>query len=120
MECISIYEKIKFIENSTSLEQVQKSGILPDPDAQKGYYFISYSHKDYKIVFRHVLRLLEQGVNLWYDRGLEAGKSWRDDVKKKIFIDIIPTSFDDRIEYRCVHSNRHHRLTEPIYHIIFL
>ena len=85
MEYISIQEKIKFIENSASLEQVQKSGILPDPDAQKGYYFVSYSHKDYKVVFKHVLRLLEQGINLWYDRGLEAGKSWREDVKRKIY-----------------------------------
>lgn len=85
MECISLEDKIEFIESSSSLEQVQKSGVLPDPDAQKGYYFVSYSHKDYKVVFKHILRLLEQGINLWYDRGLEAGKSWRDDVKRKIY-----------------------------------
>ena len=85
MKAITLDEKIKFIEESASLEQVQKSGILPDPDSQNGYYFVSYSHKDYKIVFKYVLRLLEQGVNLWYDRGLEAGKSWREDVKRKIY-----------------------------------
>ena len=85
MEYISLEDKIEFIESSSSLEQVQKSGVLPDPDALKGYYFVSYSHKDYKVVFKHVLRLLEQGINLWYDRGLEAGKSWREDVKRKIY-----------------------------------
>ena len=41
----TLSEKIEIIQNAGSLREVQDSGIMPDPDAGEGYYFISYSHK---------------------------------------------------------------------------
>ena len=82
---LTLDEKIEIINKSSSIEEVQGRGIMPDPDSSQGYYFVSYSHKDYKNVFCIILRLIEQGVKLWYDRGLETGKSWLQDVRKKIY-----------------------------------
>lgn len=72
------------IEQSESFAQVKNAGILPEPDADDGYYFVSYSHKDYKKVFKDIIAFQQNGLPIWYDRGLESGKSWINEVKKKI------------------------------------
>jgi len=72
------------IAQSDSFAQVKNAGILPEPDADEGYYFVSYSHKDYKKVFKDILAFQQNGLPIWYDRGLESGKSWINEVKKKI------------------------------------
>ncbi|MCR5079278.1 MAG: leucine-rich repeat protein [Bacilli bacterium] len=41
------------------------------------YYFVSYSHDDYKEVYLDIIGLEEAGLEIWYDRGIPAGKSWR-------------------------------------------
>ena len=74
----------ELIERSSSFDEVRSSGLLPDPDADDGYYFVSYCHKDYKQVVMDIVRLGEEGAKLWYDRGLESGKSWVGEVKQKI------------------------------------
>lgn len=81
----TLSEKIEIIQNARSLREVQDRGIMPDPDAGEGYYFISYSHRDYKQVFCSVLFLQNEGLKLWYDRGLETGKSWLKDVKRRLY-----------------------------------
>lgn len=75
---------LDLISNSENFAEVRNSGILPEPDADDGYYFISYSHTDYKKVLPDVISLRENGVKIWYNRGLESGKSWINEVKKKI------------------------------------
>lgn len=80
----TLEEKIKLIEDSSSLSEVQDLGIMPDPDQSDGYYFVSYSHSDYKTVFPAILALQRENVKLWYDRGLETGKSWLRDVRRHI------------------------------------
>ncbi|MBE6595922.1 MAG: TIR domain-containing protein [Ruminococcaceae bacterium] len=77
-------ELLRIIADSTEFSEVRSTGLLPEPDADDGYYFISYSHKDYKKVTPDILRLREAGAKIWYDRGLESGKSWIKEVKKKI------------------------------------
>ena len=74
----------ELIESSESFDEVRSSGLLPEPDADDGYYFVSYCHKDYKQVVRDIVLLGEAGAKLWYDRGLESGKSWIGEVKQKI------------------------------------
>lgn len=81
----TLSEKIELIRNSQSLREVQDKGVMPDPDSGDGYYFISYSHKDYKSVFCSILGLQNENVKLWYDRGLETGKSWLRDVRRRIY-----------------------------------
>ena len=80
-ETLDILEQI---EQSDSFAQIKNAGILPEPDADDGYYFVSYSHKDYKKVFKDIIAFQQNGLPIWYDRGLESGKSWINEVKKKI------------------------------------
>ncbi len=75
---------VEQIEQSESFAQIKNAGILPEPDADEGYYFISYSHKDYKKVFKDILAFHQNSLPIWYDRGLESGKSWINEVKKKM------------------------------------
>jgi TolB-like protein len=44
------------------------------------YVFVSYSHADMDVVFPEIVWIHEAGVPLWYDEGIGAGASWRDEV----------------------------------------
>lgn len=82
MKELSIKEKIEIINKSENLESILVSA-LPQVFGSS-YYFVSYSHKDYKKVYTDILRLQEKGINIWYDRGLQAGKSWEDYASEAI------------------------------------
>ena len=56
---------------------------LPDIIATK-YYFISYSHLDYKKVYSDLFDLQLNNLPFWYDRGIPAGKNWIDIASKYI------------------------------------
>lgn len=71
-------EKMRRINNSRSLDSV-RAGDLPDvADVNEDYYFVSYSHKDYKKVYRDIFLFQERGRNIWYDRGMVNGRSWEE------------------------------------------
>lgn len=74
MSKFTFQNKIRAIENSSSLGELPLDAM---PYAQSNeYYFVSYSHVDYKEVYCDILRLQELGINIWYDRGLPAGRDW--------------------------------------------
>jgi len=77
-------ELYELISHSASFDEVRASGLLPEPDSDDGYYFVSYSHKDFKPVISDILALRESGALIWYDRGLESGKSWIREVRQKM------------------------------------
>lgn len=77
-------ELYEIINSSSNFQEVKASGLLPEPDSDDGYYFVSYSHKDYKKVIKDIIEFQERGEKIWYDRGLESGKSWIKEVKQKI------------------------------------
>jgi pimeloyl-ACP methyl ester carboxylesterase len=41
------------------------------------YVFVCYAHEDSEIVYPEMVWLREQGINIWYDEGISAGKNWR-------------------------------------------
>ncbi len=41
------------------------------------YVFVCYAHDDQGVVYPEIGWLHEQGINLWYDEGISAGKNWR-------------------------------------------
>ena len=56
-------------------------------DAYKGndpYIFVCYSHDDAAVVYPELIRLKSEGFNIWYDEGIEAGLSWRDEVANSV------------------------------------
>ena len=48
------------------------------------YVFVSYSHRDSSTVFPEIIRLKDQGFNIWYDEGIEAGTEWREALANAI------------------------------------
>ena len=83
MEKIGIKEKIENIQKSSS-----PLDILPKylPDVFKNnYFFISYCHDDYKEVYEDLLMLQENGIQLWYDRDMPAGKDWQEIAAKYMY-----------------------------------
>lgn len=76
MKSMTIDEKINLIENSTSFADIPADA-LP-PSHKDNYYFVSYSHKDYKEVLKDILRLEALGVNIWYDNEMHIGENWRE------------------------------------------
>ena len=81
---MDINERIQAIESADGFSALKASACLPEPDGDCGYLFVSYSHADYKAVFTDIVRLQAEGLGIWYDRGLESGKSWIGEVRKKI------------------------------------
>lgn len=81
-EDLPVDVKMRFIENSDSLEALKRvnTGYLPPVPLVKPdlYYFVSYSHKDYKKVYSDIFALQARGVNIWYDRGMRAGSDWKE------------------------------------------
>ena len=52
-------------------------------DAYKGdkpYIFVSYAHRNSKVVFRHITRLRDEGFRIWYDEGIDPGTDWSDEI----------------------------------------
>lgn len=80
----TLEEKLQIIERAKNFDELKNCDILPEPCFDDGYYFVSYSHRDYKRVIPEILSLQEHGVKIWYDRGLETGISWFKDVCRKI------------------------------------
>lgn len=73
---MTIEEKIRLIETSSSFAEVPAEAM---PASHKeNYYFVSYSHRDYKEVLKDILRLEELGVNIWYDNEMHIGENWRE------------------------------------------
>ncbi|MEJ2130524.1 MAG: TIR domain-containing protein, partial [Gammaproteobacteria bacterium] len=48
------------------------------------YVFVSYSHDDAHVVYPELLWLKQQGFNIWYDEGINAGSEWRAEIARAI------------------------------------
>ena len=48
------------------------------------YIFASYSHLNINLVFPILNRLHEMGFNIWYDRGIDPGSEWPEEIAKHI------------------------------------
>ena len=82
VKSLTMEEKIIRIEQSDALNEVSLE-CLPPVQTDK-YYFVSYSHKDYKHVYKDIFYLQENGFSIWYDRGMEAGRNWKQTAEKYI------------------------------------
>ena len=76
-----IKEKMEIINNN-ELENIPSSA-LPETFSID-YYFISYSHKDYKEVYYDIFLFQYHDMHIWYDRGIPAGKDWKEVAQRNI------------------------------------
>ncbi|MBQ8907356.1 MAG: leucine-rich repeat protein [Clostridia bacterium] len=75
-DAMTVEEKIKIIEATSSFAEVPLD-VMPK-SYKESYYFVSYSHKDYKMVLADILRLEALGVNVWYDNEMHIGENWQE------------------------------------------
>lgn len=85
MKELTIEEKIAEIKNTDTYLDV-KNAWFP-PYYEKEYYFVSYSHKDYKLVYESLHRLQsgKKRLNLWYDHNLAPGRDWEIEARRYIY-----------------------------------
>ena len=48
------------------------------------YIFVCYAHADAAIVYPEIQWLVGQGINIWYDEGIPAGKNWRAEIGRSL------------------------------------
>ena len=72
----------KMIINQNELDLIPP-GYLPDVVTSE-YYFVSYSHRDYRLVYSDIFDLQQNGLAIWYDQGIAAGDNWKDTALKYI------------------------------------
>lgn len=77
-----VKSKINGILKSENLDDLPLKYLSPVSDNPDNYYFISYSHKDYKTVYSDIYALQSEGLNLWYDRAMPAGENWKETAEK--------------------------------------
>ena len=58
--------------------------LVPAYKGDEPYIFVSYSHQDSSFVFPELTWLRDQGFNVWYDEGIEAGSEWREEIANAI------------------------------------
>lgn len=59
----------------------------PPFEAYRGnqpYAFVSYSHKDSRVVLPELQLLRRMGVRIWYDEGIDPGREWPDSVAEAL------------------------------------
>ena len=57
---------------------------FPAYQGDEPYVFVCYAHDDSAVVYPEMQWLRDQGVNLWYDEGISAGKVWRAEIAEAI------------------------------------
>ena len=71
-----------------TLENTNEKEIVKNPfkayDGDEPYIFISYAHKDKKIVYKEIKRFHDEGYHIWYDDGLIPGEYWDDEIAYKL------------------------------------
>ncbi len=86
MSNLTIKEKIDIINNSSDLRDVQYQAAMPSVwnDENIFYWVVSYSWKNYKMVYTDILKLQDQEINIWYDYGNPAGSDYREYYENKL------------------------------------
>ena len=77
---MEITEILKGIDAATSLEELAAK-FWPN-SYNENYLFISYSHLDYKSVFKDLVMFNNGNVNIWYDRSLVPSRNWELDAER--------------------------------------
>ena len=57
---------------------------FPAYTGDEPYMFVCYAHESDEVVCPEIGWLRDQGVNIWYDEGISAGKVWRRELAEAI------------------------------------
>ena len=53
-------------------------------EGNEKYIFVSYAHRDTKLVLPIITALQDNGFRIWYDNGIEAGTEWPESIAEHI------------------------------------
>ena len=68
-------KNVDFSLENTSLEKPFDAYEGDEP-----YIFISYAHKDRRLVFPEIKKFHNKGYPIWYDDGITPGQEWDDEI----------------------------------------
>lgn len=57
---------------------------FPAYEGSNSYIFICYSHDDSGSVYDDLMKMHQDGINIWYDEGIPAGTAWRGEIAEAI------------------------------------
>ncbi|MEP4485991.1 MAG: tetratricopeptide repeat protein [Halioglobus sp.] len=57
---------------------------IPAYKGSASFVFVCYAHSDAEVVYADLGQLNSEGVNIWYDEGIQAGSSWRAEIAAAI------------------------------------
>ncbi len=80
---LTVQQKIEKIRSCADYRQMAWDWFPPAHSDE--YYFVSYSHRDYKEVFEDIYKLQGEGLHVWYDRELRPGKDWEIEARAHIY-----------------------------------
>lgn len=63
---------------------MNENGMPSIYEGKESYIFVSYSHKDAKIVWPIVKKMNQDGFRIWYDDGIHPGTEWDKIISSKI------------------------------------
>ena len=53
---------------------------FPAYKGDEPFVFVCYGHEDQAVVYPEIDTLHREGVRLWYDEGISAGRNWRAEI----------------------------------------
>ena len=83
----ALYMQFDYLINKAELLQKKlndKMYVELPYTGNKGYIFVSYSHKDEKRVIPILSSLQREGFRIWYDEGIHGGENWSKIIAEKI------------------------------------
>lgn len=81
MAMIDFTELFKTIDASHSIADLFELDAIPPINCSSDFFFVSYSHEDYKKVYKDIYQYQKEKVNVWFDRGLRPGGDWLENAE---------------------------------------
>lgn len=116
-------ELFNLIETSSSIAELYELDCIPNSSYTGEYFFISYSHGDYKLVYKDIFAYELEGLTVWFDRGMKPGSDWLENAEhfisqfacKGIIIYLSNLSLNSRAVFEEIRlSNIFHKPLIPI------
>ena len=116
-------ELFKRIDESESIADLFEIDAIPPINFSNEFFFISYSHNDYKLIYKDIFNMQKEGVSVWFDRGMKPGSDWLENAEhfvsqfacKGIVIYLSKASFhSNAVVEEIVLANTYHKPLMPI------
>nr|MCR5079143.1 leucine-rich repeat protein [Bacilli bacterium] len=64
------------IDLCNEIFELYEKGLIPPNNYGEEYFFISYSHSDFRFVYKDLFALQKEKLEIWFDRGMTPGRDW--------------------------------------------